>query len=147
LDRRSTLEHSIPKIQEQRCIHTKNVFPIIDLSPLDESYKKIRKHLDSCKICEHQVKVFEMKNSEVRIQVPKPQIDTDTKQMFEREVSDLFRVFDLNEKVRLKKKIKNKIKSIDSFGASFMSNLASKQMLKTYAFGAVLFIVLKQFFN
>lgn len=147
MDRRSTLEHSIPKIQDQKCIHTRNVFPIIDLSPLDESYKKLKKHIDGCTVCEHQVRVFELKNAEIRIQVPKPQIDTDTKQVFEREVSDLFRVFDLNEKVRLQKRIKNKIKSIDTLGASFISNLASKQMLKTYAFGAVLFIVLKQFFN
>jgi hypothetical protein len=147
LDRLSTQFHPIPNLKNHRCIHTKNVFTLIDLSPIDESYKRIKKHIDGCKVCELELKAFELKNIEAKINIPKPQIDTETKEMFEREVSDLFRVFDLNEKDLLKKKIKNKIKSIDSLGVAFIKNLSSKQMLTTYAFGAVLFIVLKQFFN
>ena len=147
MDRRSVLIARSPHIQNQKCIHTKNVFSLLDLPVLEESYKRIKKHVDGCKACETALRDFELKIVETKIHIPKPQIDTETKEMFEREVSDLFRVFDLNEKERLKKRIKNRIKTIDTMGVGFIKNLASKQMLTTYAFGAVLFVVLKQFFN
>ncbi|MBY0414350.1 MAG: hypothetical protein K2Q18_09300 [Bdellovibrionales bacterium] len=152
MDRR-TIQNSLrlkkisPNISIQSCIHTRNVFSIVDLSPEEESYKKLRKHVDLCKICSKELQNFELQIAAARIYIPKPQIDTDTKEMYEREVSELFRFFDLNEKELLKKKIKNKIKSIDHFGGSFMKHLGSKQMLTTYAFGAVIFIVLRQFFS
>lgn len=147
MDRRSVLIARSPHIQNQKCIHTKNVFSLLDLPVLEENYKRIKKHVDGCNVCEAALREFELKTLEAKILIPKPQIDTETKEMFEREVGDLFRVFDLNEKERLKKRIKNKIKKIDTLGVSFLKNLASKQMLITYAFGAVLFVVLKQFFN
>lgn len=147
MDRRTVQVSHTPNIQRTNCIHTKNVFSLIDLSPNEESYKKIRKHVDTCKVCESELKNFEFACSEAKIHIPKPQIDSETKEIFVREVSDLFRVFDLNEKELLKKKIKNKIKSIDSMGVDFIKTLTSKSMLTTYAFGAVLFVVLRQFFN
>jgi hypothetical protein len=148
LDSRTTqISSNVKNTQPNSCIHTKNIFSLIDLSPYEESYKKLQKHVESCKICEVELKAFQLKNLASKIRIPSPQIDTETKEMFEREVSDLFRVFNLNEKELLKKKIKTKIKNIDSLGASFLKNLASRQMLTTYAFGAVLFVVLRQFFN
>lgn len=119
----------------------------MDLHPEDEAYQKIAKHNESCQVCSSALKNFEQKIVETKIFIPKPQIDTETRDIFSREVSELFRAFDLNEKERLKKKIKNKIKRIDSVGEDFLKNLTSKGMLTTYAFGAVLFVVLKQFFN
>ena len=134
-------------VQSQHCIHTKNVFSLIDLSPNEESYKRMRKHVDGCSICQRELQNFELQMAAAKIYIPKPQIDTDTKEMFEREVSELFRVFDLSEKERLKKRIKNKIKSIDALGGSFVKHLTSKQMFKTYAFGVVIFVVLREFFS
>lgn len=119
----------------------------MDLNPSEEAYQKIMKHNETCQICSSALKSFEQKVLETKIFIPKPQIDTETREIFTREVSELFRVFDLNEKERLKKRIKNKIKKIDSVGEDFLKNITSKGMLTTYAFGAVLFVVLKQFFN
>ena len=146
MDRRISTTASGFSYSQANCIHTKNVFSMLDLSHNDENYIRIKKHVDTCKTCETEFKKFALETIEVKIQIPKPQIDTETKAVFEREVSDLFRNFDLNEKALLRKKITTKIKNIDSFGVDLIKNLASKNMIKTYAFAAVLFVVLKHFF-
>lgn len=119
---------------------------MLDLNQSEESYQKIKKHVDTCQTCDTAFKKFELENIEVKIHIPKPQIDTETKEIFTREVSELFKAFDLNEKVLLRAKIKTKIAGIDSFGVSIIKNLASRKMIATYAFGAVLFVVLRHFF-
>ncbi len=129
-----------------KCIHTKNIFSMLDLGPSEESYKKIKKHVDNCETCDNAYRKFELENIEVKIHIPKPQIDTETKEIFTREVSEVFKAFDLNEKALLRKKIKTKIAGIDSFGLSVIKNFSSKKMIATYAFGAVLFVVLRHFF-
>lgn len=147
MDRRSTHISSLNRSISKNCIHTKNVYSLVDLNPLDENHIRIKKHTDNCAICSAALKGFEEKIIETKIYIPKPQIDLETRGIFEREVSELFKAFDLNEKNRLKKKIKNKIKRIDSIGEDFIKNLTSRKMLTTYTFGAVLFVVLRQFFN
>lgn len=147
MDRRSTQISSHSHIISKTCIHTRNVYSLVDLSPLDENYIRIRKHTDNCLICTAELKNFQQQIMASKIHIPKPQIDLETRGIFEREVSELFKAFDLNEKDRLKKKIKNKIKRIDSIGEDFIKNLISRKMLTTYTFGAVLFVVLRQFFN
>lgn len=146
LDRRNS-QFATPNFNiKEKCIHTKNIFSMLDLNQSDESYKKIKKHVDDCRICDNALKKFELENIEVKIHIPKPQIDTETKEIFTREVSELFLAFDLNEKALLRKKIKTKIAGIDSFGLSVVKNFASSKMIATYAFGAVLFVVLRHFF-
>jgi len=147
LDRRSTYISSHSRNISKNCIHTKNVYSLVDLNPLDENYIRIKKHTDNCAICTAELNTFKNQIIETKIYIPKPQIDLETRGIFEREVSELFKAFDLNEKNRLKKKIKNKIKRIDSIGEDFIKNLTSRKMLTTYTFGAVLFVVLRQFFN
>lgn len=147
LDRRNSQFKTINSTPQIKCIHTKNIFSMLDMNQSEESYKKTKKHVDACITCMAELKKFELENIEIKIHIPKPQIDTETKGIFAREVSDLFRAFDLNEKELLRTKIKTKIKSIDSFGVSLIKNLASKKMITSYAFGAVLFVVLRQFFN
>lgn len=103
--------------------------------------------MDTCNVCESAYKKFEQKNLETKVYIPRPQIDSETKAVFEGEVHELFKTFDLNEKALLRKKIKTKIKKMDHLGTDFLKNVTSKNMLKTYAFGAVLFVILRQFFN
>lgn len=103
--------------------------------------------MHQCAVCESVFKTFEMKSLEAKVYIPKPQIDSETKAAYEREIHELFKSFDLNEKELLKKKIKSNIKKIDMLGVAFFKNLASKSMLKTYALGVVLFVVLRRFFN
>lgn len=129
------------------CIHTKNVFSLLDLTEEEESFHKIKKHMDTCPVCESAFRKFEQKSLETKVFIPKPQIDSETKMVFESEVHELFKTFDLNEKTRLRKKIKSNFKKIDMAGLDFVRNLGSKNMIKTYALGAVLFVILRQFFN
>ena len=147
MDRRNEQVLPVSSPILKSCIHTKNIFSLIDLSQEEELHKKMNKHVQGCSVCTKELQNFQLKNFEAKIHIPKPQIDTETKSIFEREVSDLFRAFDLNEKMLLRKKIKNNIKKIDMIGVGFIKNLTSKGMIKTYAFATVLFIVLKQFFN
>ncbi|MBC7713554.1 MAG: hypothetical protein H7177_09450 [Rhizobacter sp.] len=146
MDRRSFQSSSVNFNSKTKCIHTKNIFSLLDLKQSEESYKKIKKHVDSCQTCETEFKKFELESIEVKIHIPKPQIDTETKEIYTREVSEIFKAFDLNEKAALRAKIKSKIKGIDSFGLSILKTLASRKMIATYAFAGVMFIVLKQFF-
>jgi hypothetical protein len=146
VDRRSFQTSSVKLNSPTKCIHTKNVFSMLDLKQSEENYKKIKKHVDICQTCENELKRFELESIEVKIHIPKPQIDTETKEIFTREVSEIFKTFDLNEKAALRAKIKSKIKGIDSFGVSIVKTLTSRKMIATYAFAGVMFIVLKQFF-
>lgn len=145
MDRRNVFVSSTSIAKD--CIHTKNVFSLMDMSPEDRNFQKIQKHLEGCKICKSAFEDFKLKNLEAKIHIPKPQIDSETKLMFESEVHELFKTLDLNEKALLRKKIKSNIKKIDMAGVEFIKNLASKAMIKTYVFGAALFVVLKQFFD
>lgn len=146
LDRRNSHINVARFNTQTKCIHTKNIFSMLDLNQSEENYIKIKKHVDNCQVCDTAYKKFELENLEVKIHIPKPQIDTETKEIFSREVSDLFVAFDLNEKSLLRKKIVTKIKGIDSFGISVIKNFVSRKMIATYAFGAVLFVVLRHFF-
>lgn len=146
MDRRNVQVLSSGTLQKS-CIHTKSIFSLIDLDFEDEAFVSISKHADKCEACTTALKNFELQNQQATFFIPKPQIDAETKAAFEREVSDVFRVFELNEKEQLRLKIKKKIKNIDTAGAEFLKNLGSKNMMKTYAFGLVLFVVLRQFFN
>jgi hypothetical protein len=147
LDRRNVQILSASGNSLKSCIHTKSIFSLIDLDFEDEAFVSINKHVEKCDACSTALKNFELQNQQATFFIPKPQIDADTKASFEREVHDVFRVFELNEKEQLRLKIKKKIKNIDTAGAEFIKNLSSKNMIKTYVLGLMLFVVLRQFFN
>lgn len=79
--------------------------------------------------------------------IPKPMMDRESKENFEREVSELFKNFNLDRKSAAKAKLKQKIKSIDSAGADILGHLTSKTMLKGYLAALIVFGLLKFFFN
>lgn len=147
MDRRISQITQIGSTTQANCIHTKNVFSMVDLSHHDDSFIRMKRHIDNCSVCEREYEKFTLENLAVKIHIPKPQIDTETKELFSREISELFKTFDLNHNAQMRKKITNKIKTIDTFGAGVLKGLTSKTMLASYAFGLVLFVVLKQYFN
>jgi hypothetical protein len=147
VDRRSFQSTSAKLNSELKCIHTKNIFSMLDLDQSEESYKNIKKHVEACEVCDRELKKFELENIEIKIHIPRPYIDTETKEIFTREVSEIFKALDLNEKALLRAKIKSKIKGIDTLGVSILKTIRSKKMIRTYAFGAALFFVLRIFFN
>ncbi len=147
MDRRNSRVLSATVNLEKTCIHTKSIFSLIDLDFEDETFVNIKKHSDRCDACSNALNKFELQNQQAVFYIPKPQIDTETRNTFEREVQEVFRIFELNEKMKLKLKIKNNFKKIDTASIEFIKNLSSKNMIKTYALGVVLFFVLRQFFN
>lgn len=147
MDRRNVQVLSAAGNSLKSCIHTKSIFSLIDLDFEDEAFVNIAKHSDKCEACTAALKDFALKNQQATFFIPKPQIDADTKASFEREVHEVFRAFELNEKEQLRLKIKKKIKNIDTAGVEFIKNLRSKNMIKTYVLGLMLFVVLRQFFS
>ena len=147
MDRRNSLVLSASVNLEKTCIHTKSIFSLIDLDFEDEAFVNIKKHSDRCIACSNALSKFELQNQQAVFYIPKPQIDTETRNTFEREVHEVFLAFELNERVKLKLKIKKNFKKIDTATLEFIKNLSSKNMIKTYALGLLMFVVLRQFFN
>lgn len=129
------------------CVHSKNIFTLADLPVEDESHQKIKKHVENCRACSTQYKNFQLQTEAMRIYIPKPRMDKESKEIFEREVTELFKIFNLDQKLATKKKIKEKILFMDSLGAEFIRNLTSKTMLKSYLLALIAFICLRYYLN
>lgn len=130
-----------------QCIHSKNIFSLADLPAEDENYKKIKKHVEGCRHCSAQYAKSAHQLAAMKIYIPKPLIDKESKESFEREITELFKIFNLNKKTAVKNKIKSKMKLIDSAGADLLKNLVSKTMLKAYVVAGLAYVVLHAYFN
>jgi len=111
----------------------------------DESYKAMKKHLENCSICNNEFQNFQAKNTQALTLIPKFSMDRDLRQTFEREVVELFKAMDLNDRKLLKRNVKQGFIFLDKMGIEFIRNLFSKAMIKTYVFALVIFIGLKIF--
>lgn len=127
------------------CIHTKHVYTLIDTPKREEAYIKMTQHLAICSICNDEFQKFQSKTMAAQVYIPKALMDRDLRQSFEREVSELFKLMNLNNREILKRKVKKGVHFIDSMGLDFLRNLVSKTMFKTYFFALVIFICLKLF--
>ena len=101
MDRRNSQVLSAFVNLERTCIHTKSIFSLIDLDFEDDTFVNIKKHSDKCDACSNALRKFELQNQQAIFLIPKPQIDTETKNTFERQVADVFTAFELNEQVQL----------------------------------------------
>lgn len=142
---RSIQELNNVKSTSQNCIHTKHIYSLLDLPAKDESYKKMSKHLETCSVCNTEFQKFQLKTTAAQIFIPKALMDRDLRQSFEREVVELFKVMDLNDRELLKRNVKEGFHFIDRMGIDLIRNLLSKTMFKTYLIAAALFICLKLF--
>ena len=118
---------------------------MLDLPKSEDSYKRLTKHLETCVTCTNEFKQFQLKTAASQVFIPKVLMDRDLRQSFEREVGELFKVMDLNERELLKRNVKNGFRFIDNMGIAFIQNLFSKTMLKTYFFAGAVFICMKLF--
>ena len=125
------------------CVHTKNIYSLLDLPVVDESFKKLSKHVEGCSICESEFKNYKKKNERLKLLIPEAVMDKDLHQTFDSEIGELFHTLELSDRAALKKKVKNKFKFIDQMGIEFLGNLISKTMIKYYLLGAVVFLGLK----
>ncbi len=135
----------VEPVTARQCIHTKNIYSLLDMSPKDEAYKNLSRHIENCPVCSKEFQKFQTKISAAQVYIPKAVMDRDLRQSFEREVSELFKVLQLNEREALKHKVKSKFKTIDQMGIEFLGTLASKQMIKIYVVAAAMYAALKYF--
>ena len=134
------------KLQELRsktCVHTKNIYSMLDLPIFDDSFKRLSKHIESCSTCALEFKNYKKNNERLKAIIPEAVMDKDLNQTFESEIVELFHTLELSDRAALKKKVKNKFKFIDQMGIDFLANLTSKTMIKYYLLGAVVFLGLK----
>lgn len=130
-----------------QCIHTKNIYSLMDMSPKDEVYKNLAKHIESCSVCAKELKKFQLKSLAAQVYIPKVVMDRDLRQSFEREVGELFKILQLDEREALKRNVKHKIKTLDQMAVDFIKTLSSKSMMKVYIIAAAMFFALKHFFK
>lgn len=131
---------------EKKCIHTKNVYALLDAPKKEDTYKKLNKHLESCRVCNEEFKQFQAKTLASQIYIPKAMMDHDLRQTFDRELDELFKMMSLNEREALKNNVKKSFNYIDQVTLAFIKNLGSRSMLKAYLAASALFLVLKFIF-
>lgn len=130
---------------KEQCIHTKNIFSLIDLSEKDKMYDFLVNHEKKCTQCSTKLKKFKEDNFAVKVYVPKPFMPKDMRESFNREVSDLFKVAGLNEVQNQKNKIKYSLKAVDTTAAAIIEGFISKKMFKGYGVALLVFVALKYF--
>lgn len=131
----------------KNCIHMKHLYSLLDTPLNDENYKKLSKHLELCTACSQEYKDIQLKAIAAKIYIPKAMMDHDLRESFEREVTELFKVMDLNNRVLLKKKVKSGFNFIDRMGIDFIKSLTSNKMLKTYVIAAGIYLGLRFLFS
>lgn len=129
----------------KHCIHTKNIYSLLDMPVKDEAYKNLSKHIETCSVCAQEFKKFQLKSSAAQVFIPKVIMDRELRQSFEREVSELFKVMRIDEREILKHNVKNGFKTIDQMGIAFLNTLRSKSMIKIYVIAIAMFFALKYF--
>lgn len=132
-------------ILTRQCIHTKNIYSLLDMSAKEEAYKNLSKHIETCSVCAQELKKIQLKNTAAQVFIPKAVMDRDLRQSFEREVSELFKVMQLDEREVLKHNVKRGFKTLDQMGIDFLKMLSSKSMIKVYVVAAAMFFALKYF--
>ncbi|MDD4972828.1 MAG: hypothetical protein PHY93_00675 [Bacteriovorax sp.] len=142
---RSIQELNNVKSFSTNCIHTKHIYSLLDLPKNDESYKRMNKHLENCTVCSKEFQKFQLKTAAAQVFIPKVLMDRDLRQSFEREVVELFKVMNLNDREILKRNVKKGFLFMDRMGIEFIQNLLSKTMFKAYFAAIVIFICLRLF--
>ncbi|MGZ3786998.1 MAG: hypothetical protein ACXVLQ_00665 [Bacteriovorax sp.] len=142
-----TQELNFTNVGKRHCVHTKHIYSMLDMSKKDEAYKRLSRHIETCPVCARELQNFQHKSMAAQVFIPKISMDRDLRQSFEREVGELFKVMNLNEREQLKRNVKKGFRFIDALGVDFLKNLASKTMLKAYVLAVFIFIGLKVFFS
>ena len=125
------------------CVHTKNIYSILDLTPTSDAHIRLSKHLEGCKICSAELESFKQKSDATKIFIPTIVMDKELKESFAREIEEVFKNMDLNTTKRLKKNVTSKFKALDQFGLDILGILKSKRMVLIYLFITIAFLGIK----
>lgn len=133
-------------IEHNHCIHTKNIFSLLDLNQQDVMYNFLINHEKKCTKCSLQLKKFKEANFAAKVAVPKPFMPKDLRETYSGELSELFKIAGLNEAENQKQKFKDSLRNFDKMGKEFINNLSSKTMIRAYAAAFLFFLGLKIIF-
>jgi hypothetical protein len=131
------------KNRAQSCIHTKNIFSLVDLTPKDESYAFLNLHVKSCSVCKNEYAKFTEQVVASQVFIPRPTMDKDLKESFDREMHDLLISFKLNEKVIKRDRWVNVFTQTNYFATEFFKSLYSKSMLIGLVTALAIFFMLR----
>jgi hypothetical protein len=126
-----------------QCIHTKNIYSLIDLDKQDNMFHFLSNHEKKCDSCSGALMKYKADNFAAKVFVPKIFLPKDLKETFNREVSELFKTAGFNDVENKKIKMKNALSFFDQLGENFIKILYSKNMLVAYVFAFAIFISLK----
>lgn len=140
------MKESLRQIENNHCIHTKNINSLLDLDKQDVMYGFLINHEKKCAQCSLSLKKFQEANLAAKVFVPKPFMPNDLRETYTGELSELFKIAGLNELENQKQKFKDGLRNVDKMGEDFINNLSSKTMMKAYAVAALLFVGLKFIF-
>jgi protein subunit release factor A len=116
---------------------------MLDLSPASDAYKRLSKHVETCKPCASELESFKKKSESIKSYIPTIQMDKELKESFAREIEDVFKIMDFNTSTRLKKNVTSKFKAIDQFGLDFLGIIKSKRMILVYLALSIVYLGIK----
>jgi hypothetical protein len=128
---------------QNKCIHTKNIFALIDMGNSEENYKLLHQHVIKCEICRNEYNHFVARNTMAKVYIPKPLMEHDLKESFNRELHDFLKELNLNNKNEGRPLLKKILENLDIYGEVIMKIIFSKTMMISYALAYGLYLLLK----
>lgn len=128
------------------CIHKKNICTLYDLNPSDLQYQNLNDHLKNCKVCQREFARYSELNMAAQIYIPKPTMDKEFKETFDRELHDLLKNFGINDKIHRKNAAIKKLSSFNNFGELLLKSFFSRAMIFSFGFAGIIFLIMKRHF-
>lgn len=127
----------------KNCIHTKNIFSLIDLDEDIERAQFLNQHLNECDQCKKSYKYFKEKMFAAATFIPKPHMDRELKDTFDRELSELLKSLNINDSVVRKKMILNKLNTANIYAETIVKLAFSKTMFVSYGVAGILYLLFR----
>jgi hypothetical protein len=128
---------------KSKCLHQKNIYSLIDLSPADPQYTFITNHLKSCSNCSKEKIKFELEVQAMQVFIPKPVMDKELKESFNRELHEMLINLGMNKFTNKKQAVTSVFNTANTTAELFIKNLFSKTVLISMGFGGIIFLILR----
>lgn len=128
------------------CFHSRNLTALFDLEKGDENFSLLFSHLKNCKICQKEFKYLESQNLALKNEIPRPLLNHEERKSLNLEIHELFKVFELDNSVKIKKSFLNQLINFNSTRKEMLMYIFSPQKLTLYILSGTLIYCLKMFF-
>lgn len=134
------------KNSDNVCIHTKNVMSLININSNQLQNTELLSHVKNCPTCSKEYNLRKGQIEGLNIFIPRPLMDKELKETFDRELHELLVHFGLNDKANRERLAVTYLSTLNSYGETILKVLFSKSMLAAYACAGVMYLLLKQYF-